>query len=371
MICESFYECGGCQTIQEYDLQFRAKLKKFLDLFSLNEFDTEQYTSPDIGFRARAEFRLHTENDKVYLSMNAYGKNSRVKISSCPILLLHLQDNLSKLLEFINTDATIRHKLYGIKILGSLSKECIITLIYHKKLDETWQKTALQVAQKLKCTIIGRSKGEKITLGKDFITEILPIYDKKISYIQEEGRFSQPNPYINIKMIEFVLSKLPMNAKTDLLEMYCGSGNFTIALATRFRKVFATEIVKSAINALKQNICNNQISNITSARLSGYETIQALSKERPFFRLKEIDLDDFNFSHILLDPPRSGIGDVKMLKFIQKFDSIIYISCNPLSLSVDLEILQKTHKIEHCAVFDQFPYTHHLESAMILSKRPR
>lgn len=368
MICESFLECGGCQMPQEYEIQFSEKIKKFLELFSLQSQDIEKFVSPPSGFRARAEFRLHTENDKIYLSMNSYGKNNRVKISSCPILLPHLQNHLNELLKIINTDSTIRHKLYGIKILGGLNAETSITLIYHKKLDENWQKIASQVAQKLKCSIIGRSKGEKITLGKDFINEVLPINHQKISYIQEEGRFSQPNPYINIQMIEFVLSKLPKNIESDLLEMYCGSGNFTIPLAKRFRKVFATEVVKSAIATLKQNIQNNQIHNITCARLSGSETIQAISKERPFFRLKEINLEDFAFSHIFLDPPRSGIGDVKMLEFIQKFNFIIYVSCNPYSLKEDLKILQKTHKIDHCAVFDQFPYTHHLECGIILSK---
>lgn len=354
---------------QEYDVQFDQKLKKFLELFPLNPHQIEKFLSPPSGFRARAEFRLHTENDKIYLSMNSYGKNNRVKISSCPILLPHLQDKLDELLVIINTNPTIRHKLYGIKVLGGLSGESSITLIYHKKLDENWQKIASQIAQELKCSIIGRSKGEKITLGKDFINETLPINHQKISYIQQEGRFSQPNPYINIQMIEFVLSKLPVNTKGDLLEMYCGSGNFTIPLAKRFRKVFATEVVKSAITTLKQNIQNNQIENITCARLSGSETIEAIAKERPFFRLKEIDLEEFSFSHIFVDPPRSGIGDIKMLEFIQKFNSIIYISCNPLSLKEDLEILQKTHKIDHCAVFDQFPYTHHLECAFLLSSK--
>lgn len=354
---------------QEYDVQFDEKLKKFLELFSTKDHHIKKFISPPSGFRARAEFRLHTENDKIYLSMNSYGKNNRVKITSCPILLPHLQDKLEQLLIIINANPNIRHKLYGVKILGSLSGESLITLIYHKKLDGNWQQIASQVAQELKCSIIGRSKGEKITLGKDFVNETLLINHQKISYIQEEGRFSQPNPYINTQMIEFVLSKLPMNMKTDLLEMYCGSGNFTIPLAKRFRKVFATEVVKSAITTLKQNIQNNQISNITSARLSGSETIQAISKERPFFRLKEIDLEEFSFSHIFVDPPRSGIGDIKMLEFIQNFNSIIYVSCNPHSLKEDLQILQKTHKIDDCAVFDQFPYTHHLECILLLAPK--
>ncbi|PAF53212.1 tRNA (uridine(54)-C5)-methyltransferase TrmA [Helicobacter sp. 13S00482-2] len=368
MFCESFLECGGCQISQEYTIQFEKKLHTFLELFHIKDQDVEKFLSPASGFRARAEFRLHTENDKIYLSMNAYGKNHRVKIISCPIILPHLQDKLKILLTIINKNPIIRYKLYGVRVLGGISGETIITLIYHKKLDQDLQKTLAKLTQKLQCSIIGRSKGEKITIGKDFINEILCIDKQEFFYIQQEGRFSQPNPYINIQMIQFVLSKLPLNIKSDLLEMYCGSGNFTIPLSKRFRKVFATEVVKSAIKTLEQNAQKNQIHNITCARLSGAETIEALNRERDFFRLREINLNEFNFSHILLDPPRSGINDANMLTFIQKFDVIIYISCNPLSLKEDLKILQKTHKIEHCGIFDQFPYTHHLECGLILKK---
>ncbi|WP_305517756.1 tRNA (uridine(54)-C5)-methyltransferase TrmA [Helicobacter cappadocius] len=353
---------------QEYNKQFEQKFEEFLELFGFKSNDVEKFFSPSSGFRARGEFRLHTENNKIYLSMNPYGQNNRVKISTCPILLPYLQDKLTILLLHINANPVIKDKLYGVKILGGLRGEAIITLIYHKKLDLCWEENALRLAQELECFIIGRSKGERRIIGRDFINETLSINGEKFFYIQKEGNFSQPNPYINTQMIEFVLSKLPAALSTDLLEMYCGSGNFTLALSKRFNKILATEVVKSAIKVLEKNAENNDIHNITAARLSGYETIEALDRQRAFFRLREIDLDKFNFSHIFIDPPRSGICDLDMLNFIQRFDSIIYISCNPLSLKEDLKTLQKTHKIEHCGVFDQFPYTHHLECGIILKR---
>ncbi|PAF45145.1 tRNA (uridine(54)-C5)-methyltransferase TrmA [Helicobacter sp. 11S02596-1] len=366
MICENFALCGGCQLDLGYASQLETKIEAFKKLFDRNDF--EVFPSPSEHFRARAEFRIHREDGKLYLSMNPYGQNVRVKISSCPILLDGLEEKLLKCLQIASKEEILEHKLYGIKILGSLAKESLITLIYHKKLDEKWQQKALDLSQKLQCHIIGRSKKEKIILTQSHITEVLKIHNQDIFYIQDEGRFSQPNPYANTQMIEFVLSNLPLRPQGDLLEMYCGSGNFTIPLAKRFHKVFATEIVKSAITTLKENAKNNAIDNITPARLSGKETIEALNFARPFFRLKEINLKDFNFSHILLDPPRSGIGDAEMLEFIQRFEHIIYISCNPQSLKSDLATLLKTHQIKRCAVFDQFPYTHHLECGFILSK---
>ena len=84
--------------------------------------------------------------------------------------------------------------------------------------------------------------------------------------------------------------------------------------------------------------------------------------------LKEIDLSNFNFSTIFLDPPRSGI-DSRTLKEVSSFNQIIYISCGFQSLMRDLKELNKTHKIKSGALFDQFPYTNHTETGFILEKR--
>lgn len=59
--------------------------------------------------------------------------------------------------------------------------------------------------------------------------------------------------------------------------------------------------------------------------------IPSFKKEREFFRLKDIDLDNFNFSHILVDPPRAGL-DKSVIDLIKNYENIIYISCNPISL---------------------------------------
>lgn len=371
MICEHFVECGGCQIQDSYQNQLAKKYKTFKEMFKseLKDILIHEFTSPEEGFRARGEFRLHREEGRVYLSMNAYGENNRIKIETCRILLPILQDKLKILLEEINQNPILENKLYGIKVLSGLSNEVLITLIYHRKLDDSWHKQVQKLSLKLDCFIVGRSKGEKIVVTKSYINEILKINQEDYYYIQEEGHFSQPNPYINTQMIEFVIKSLKNEDKKDLLEMYCGSGNFTIALSKYFRKVFTTEIVKSCIKNLSQNIQNNKIQNITYARLSGKETIQAIKKQRDFFRLKNIDLDEFDFSHILLDPPRSGIDDKEMLDFIQNFKNIIYISCNPLSLKKDLKFLLQTHSVLSCAIFDQFPYTHHLECSFILQKK--
>jgi tRNA (uracil-5-)-methyltransferase len=70
-----------------------------------------------------------------------------------------------------------------------------------------------------------------------------------------------------------------------------------------------------------------------------------------------------------MDPPRSGLDDTTRA-LAKDFSNIIYISCNPETLHRDLKELVKTHEITKFALFDQFAYTHHIESGVILKKLP-
>ena len=80
-------------------------------------------------------------------------------------------------------------------------------------------------------------------------------------------------------------------------------------------------------------------------------------------------LSSFEFKTLLVDPPRAGL-DSDTLGLAKGFARILYISCNPKSLIENMAELNKTHSIEALAFFDQFPYTEHLESGVILKRRP-
>jgi len=89
---------------------------------------------------------------------------------------------------------------------------------------------------------------------------------------------------------------------------------------------------------------------------------------RPFRRLAHINLADYQFTTVLVDPPRAGL-DADTIKLIQRFDNIVYISCNPDTLAANLQLLCETHTIIRTALFDQFPYTHHMESGILLKRK--
>lgn len=134
-----------------------------------------------------------------------------------------------------------------------------------------------------------------------------------------------------------------------------------------FKQILATELSKKNIAYALKNCALNNATNIHFARLSSEELSSALKKEREFFRLKDIDLTSFNFSHILLDPPRAGL-ETSVINLAKNYQNILYISCNPLSLKENLELLTQTHSIVNFALFDQFVGTPHLECGVLLSK---
>ncbi|MDR1285133.1 MAG: tRNA (uridine(54)-C5)-methyltransferase TrmA [Campylobacteraceae bacterium] len=369
MTCEHFGRCGSCTLYNlNYEEQKKFKIdyaKETFSSFGIEKF--EWFSSSKKHYRSRAEFMIYHNEQNISYAMHSLDKSGKLPITNCPKTDSKIVDLMPKLLTCIEKNEILRKNLFGVEFLSSNS-EILISLLYHKKLDGFWKSAAEKCAQTLNIKLIGRSKNVKISIGGDFIEERLHVKDKAYIYNIYEGSFSQPNRSVNERMIEWISLRVLDSSRVDLLELYCGHGNFTIPLSSLFKSVFATEISKASINAAKQNANLNNARNIEFARLSAEELTKVMDGEREFKRLKDIDLFSYDFTHILIDPPRAGLDAVSR-EFVKKFKNIIYISCNPETLKRDLTELTKTHKIAHFALFDQFPYTRHIESGVILNMR--
>ena len=329
------------------------------------------YASPPLGYRLRAEFRMWHDGDALDYVMFPPGKpREPIVISEFPIAASRITDCMPVLQQALQRSPTLRQRLFQVEFLSSCSGNLLITLIYHRPLDAEWESAATTLAEQLNCDLIGRSRKQKVIIGKDWVDESLQIQGSTYEYRQPEQCFTQPNGSINQQMIEWLLAHTPP-CRTDLLELYCGVGNFTLPLAHRFRRVLATELSKRATAAATHNAAANQIGNLELARLSAAEMSQAMAGDRLFRRLSALKepLSSFEFETLLVDPPRAGL-DSDTLGLAKSFARILYISCSPKSLIENLAELNETHHIEALAFFDQFPYTEHLESGVILKRRP-
>ena len=315
----------------------------------------------------RAEFRIWHEDGRAHYAMNSPGEKRPYIIHQFPIGGPLITGLMRPLLDAINNSVLLSRKLFSLEFLTSTSGQVLVTLIYHRPLDEDWQTEARLLQDTLSIGVIGRSKKQKVVLQSDYVTEILTVDGRQYSYQQVESGFTQPNAGINTQMLCWASQSLK-GSTGDLVELYCGNGNFTAVLAQHFDQVLATEISKVSVASARTNFAANHVENVAVVRMSSEEFTQALNNERPFRRLADIDLDSYDFSTILVDPPRAGL-DVDTVKLISRFDNIVYISCNPQTLADNLKQICLTHNIESAAVFDQFPWTAHLESGVLLRRK--
>ena len=367
MYCEYFGKCGSCKLYNlSYNEQVDRKKNFIKELFGDDiKENFEFFPSKDAHYRNRAEFRIWHEGSEIFYGMHKLDGKGILKIDECPKVDENIYSLMRELKNYLQKSDELSNRLYTIEFLSS-KDHILVTLIYHRPIDENWKKEAIKLENTFGIYVIGRARKLKEVISQDYIIDSLHVDGKEYLYKIIEGGFSQPNRGINEKMIEWVCQGV--KDTRDLLELYCGHGNFTIPLSSKFEKVLATEISKTSIKSALYSCKLNGIENIEFLRMSASELTSALKKEREFNRLKDIDLDNYNFSHVFVDPPRAGI-DEKSLKFISLFGNIIYISCNPVSLKRDLEVLKKSFKVINFAVFDQFPYTNHIESGVVLKKR--
>lgn len=354
---------------ENYKAQLAEKRQRLINLLAPFEApEPSVFSSPPDHFRLRAEFRLWYEDGQPYYAMFEEGdKRKPVFIDQLPIASERINELMGPLLEACKRDPVLGRKLFQVEFLTTLSGDALISLCYHRPIDKDWDVAALTLAERLGAQIIGRSRGRKRVIGRSHVLEELQVAGRTWRYQQEEGSFTQPNGRVNQHMLEWALEAAGDN-DDDLLELYCGNGNFTLPLSTRFRRVMATELSKSSVRSAIENLQINGVTNVTLVRLASEEVTQALTGVRAFRRLEGIDLSGFDFDTVFVDPPRAGL-DPATLELVKGYKRILYISCNPETLAANLETLNQTHRITRCALFDQFPYTHHMETGVLLEQR--
>ncbi|MCC5453391.1 tRNA (uridine(54)-C5)-methyltransferase TrmA [Rheinheimera sp. UJ51] len=353
-----------------YETQLTEKAERLTQLLQLDDTAPLQlFRSAVSHFRQRAEFRIWHNGDDIYHAMFDPETRQPVRIDYFPVACTLIADFMPVLLKQIQFNHELRYKLYQADYLATSTGELLVSLIYKRKLDETWQLAAEQLVASLstdyKIKVIGRSRKQKVVLSEDYVTETFNVDQQPLHYQQVEGSFTQPNAGVNQQMLQWAAS-VAAELNGDLLELYCGNGNFSLALARHFNQVVATELARSSIKSAEFNIALNKIDNLQVLQMSAEDVAAALAEGTT---LKQLDLKNLVLNTVLVDPPRAGL-DPATLALVSRFDDILYISCNPETLADNLAFLQKTHQLQKVAMFDQFPYTHHIETGVWLKRLP-
>ena len=344
-------------------------------LAEFNPPQLEVFASPTSHYRLRAEFRIWHEGDDLFYAMFEIGEDPKkdrtlVRMDQYPVAGKEINRLMPLLLDAIRDAPLLRHRMFQVEFLTTLSGQVLVSMIYHRQLEDEWEVAAKQLQKQLGVMIIGRARKQKRVLEQDYVLETLQVNGQPIIYKQVEGSFTQPNPWICQSMLEWaqdVSKPKEGEEKRDLVELYCGNGNFTLALANNFRQLLGTEISRTSVAAGQYNIQANKIENVRIERMAAEDFSKALN-EPDSEEASKFNLQAYDFSTVLVDPPRAGL-DQATLEQVQHYERIIYISCNPVTLADNLKTLTLTHKIERLAFFDQFPYTHHAECGAYLVRK--
>lgn len=172
--------------------------------------------------------------------------------------------------------------------------------------------------------------------------------------------FIQVNASMNQQLIAQVLGLLELDADSQVLDLFCGLGNFTLPMARTARGVVGIEGDAGLIERARANAAANGITNsrFEVANLAGPEAAERC------LGLSE----GGKYTHVLLDPPRTGAVDVLPALARLAPRRMVYVSCHPGSLARDLGILVSEHGFSLAAagIVDMFPHTSHVESVAVL-----
>lgn len=173
--------------------------------------------------------------------------------------------------------------------------------------------------------------------------------------------FIQVNAAVNQALVGRAVELLHPTPHSSVLDLYCGLGNFTLALARSAGRAVGVEGEAALVERARDNARRNEVANVEfhAGDLSRPAELPAAWLRGPY-------------SHVLLDPPRAGAAR-EMLAVLARLapERVLYVSCHPGSLARDLGILAHEHGfvLEAAGVIDMFPHTAHVES-MALLRRP-
>ena len=348
--CNHFTKCGGCLLQHwkyenyknwKFNLIRQPLLKLTPDTKIFDMISAENYS------RRRAKFFFKHENNSFKIGFKGYKSDTLINIDHCIIIDPDIMELMIELKNSFNTNF--------------LTKEIII--FHVNKLDYgldilVQTKKYLQINDLIKIFKNFKSKITSIYLQQDKLNpELILFYNKNKLHFGEcnvyglipPAGFFQATKIAENQLIKNILNEIEI--KNDyVLDLYSGSGTFTLPLLKNGYNVYAIDNNKSSIESLiksakEQNLFNKIEYNILNLNKEKIET--------QFFQ---------KFDVVILDPPRAG-SLLQLTSIVEtKVKKIIYVSCNVQSFLRDTQILLSNgYKIKYILPIDQFLYTSHLE----------
>ena len=336
--CVHFGECGGChyQSLP-YEKQTQAKTNILIDqLKRIGKIETPPVKPMVVcpepwNYRNHVQFHL-TEVGKVGYVRASGG--SVLEISECHLPEPSI-DELWRQLEF-EPETNIER----VSLRNGMDDDLMLVLE-----SETPDTPELEIEAGISVAHV-YEENTVVLAGSDHVLMHILDRDFKVS----AASFFQVNTVMAGKMVEHLLTQLPVTPSTTLLDVYCGVGLFSAFLAPRCGRVIGVESSESSCEDFTVNL--DEFDNVELYEGEAEEVIPYL---------------EANPDIVLVDPPRAGLDKAVVDGILKLNPSLIaYVSCDPSTLARDAaRLINGGYTLKEVTPFDLFPQTYHIESISI------
>ena len=372
--CAHFGICGGC-ALQHLsaDAQLDAKQTELRDnLERVGKVSPREWLTPLRGpvwnyrRRARLGAKFVIKKDRVVVGFRERLAPYVAEVQRCEVLAEPLGELIAPLAAMLN-GLSIRHRIPQIEAaVADNVVALVLRVLDPPSADDRDRLREFAAARSVRFYLQ--------TGGLDSVSPLdgkagepmeplrygLPEFGLQLQFTPTD--FVQINAQINQALVARAVELLELTPSASVLDLYCGIGNFTLALARNAGRAVGVEGDAGLVDRARHNARSNEIAN---AEFHVADLARPLEPGLPWLREP--------YTHVLLDPPRAGASEV--LASISRLSPhrVLYISCHPGSLARDLGLLVHEHGMSLVAagVLDMFPHTTHVESLAILEPRKR
>ena len=378
--CPHYPHCVGCPLIDvPYPEQLARKRAIVLDSFARYpslaavEMPRVAPASERLGYRTRVKLVVRRNRDQIALGLYVPNSHRVIDISSCPVHPRPVNQTAQylkkKILELGIMPYDERDDSGDLRYVdfrfSAARQELSVTLVTRHSSFPAGVQLARSLMKRFPfVTGVNQNVNEargNVIWGPTFRTlagrETLMDRVGDVKLVFPPGVFSQANPSTARKLYETVTKFADLIGSETVLDLYCGVGPISLYLASTARQVWSVDDSELAVNTAKQNARRNGRGNCRF--LAGDVGSMATKLKND---LGHIDL-------IVLNPPRKGLQPAAMKPMVEcGAPKLIYVSCEPTTLARDLDrLVNGGYRIERLALFDMFPQTEQVESAVLLS----
>ena len=378
--CEVAKLCGGCD-FWHMDYEEETALKADRVKNCLNRIGGENLTDVPIlsapscyGYRNKAQYPVAAKKGQAFAGFFRAGTHSVVENRRCLILPAETDRVKDAVMDYANQLRVTAYDETACKGLlrhiyvrrGAVSGQILVCLVVNGRSIPK----AHELIGRLKkipgfttlVLSVNTKKGNAV-LGDEFITLYGPGFIEDtlcgLTFRLSPRSFYQVNHHQAQRLYEAAITQAEITKEDTVLDLYCGVGTITLAMASAAGKVIGVEVVPQAVEDAKDN-----------ARRNGIENAEFFCGDAGQAAL-ELEKQGIKADVVVVDPPRKGLN-ADTIEALSRFAPrrIVYVSCDPATLARDVALLkQRGYELKNAMAADLFPRCAHVETIVLLGRK--